>query len=91
MNEERRRRRVGIGRTIADYLLPGGADDDVRNYCAVNDVEPQLLPDLAVAYWLDYVARQLELYADRTERPVWMEQNVSAVLAAALARRRSGE
>src|SRR6476659_8511438 len=48
-------------------------------------------PTSAVAYWLDYVARQLELYADCAERPVlWMEQNVSAVLAAALARRRSG-
>jgi hypothetical protein len=83
VNEERRRRRLGIGRAMVDYLFPGDPEADVRDYFARLDVDPALLPDLSVAYWLDYVARQLELYADRAARPVWMHDNVTAVLNAA--------
>jgi hypothetical protein len=87
VNEERRRRRVGLGRAIADWLLPSarsGGLPDVRELCRRISLEadPKLLAALAAAYWLDYVARQLELYADRAARPVWMRDNVSLVLRA---------
>ena len=90
VNEERRRRRIGIGRAMVDELFADSVDADMRDYCARLDVDPGLLGDLGLAYWLDYVARQLELYADRAARPVWMRENVTAVLGAAPARRRSG-
>ncbi len=88
VNEVRRQRRIGIGQAVADWLLPlsrQGGDAEVRSFCSRVglDAEPRLLTDLALAYWLDYVARQLELYADRSARPVWMRDNVSRVLNAA--------
>src|SRR5207302_3302596 len=83
VNEERRRRRIGIGRAMVDELFADSVDADMRDYCARLDVDPGLLGDLGLAYWLDYVARQLELYADRAARPVWMRENVTAVLGAA--------
>jgi len=86
VNEERRRRHVDIGRALVDYLFAGDPEPDVRNYFARLDIDPALLPDLSVAYWLDYVARQLELYADRAARPYWIEANVDAVLRAASSR-----
>ena len=38
------------------------------------------------AYWLTRTARELELYADRVERPVWMHRNVEVVIPALVAR-----
>lgn len=86
VNEARRRRRVGIGRAMVDYLFAGNPEPDVRGYFGRLDLDTALLGDLVLAYWLDYVARQLELYADRAARAVWMSENVDAVLRAASGR-----
>jgi thiamine kinase-like enzyme len=89
VNEERRSRRLVLGGVIAGWLLPAaraGGTSEVTEYCQRIglDVDSGLLTDLALAYWLDYVARQLELYADRAARPVWMRDNVSAILSTAI-------
>jgi hypothetical protein len=89
VNEERRQRRIGLGRAFTGCLLPSvreGGGPEVRELCRRIGLEAdsELLKDLALSYWLDYVARQLELYADRAARPVWMRDNVSAVLRAAV-------
>jgi hypothetical protein len=87
VNEERRQWRSSLGSVIAGRLLPlaaAGGGPEVSEYCGRVglDSDPVLLTDLALAYWLDYVARLLELYADRAARPVWMRDNVTAVLNA---------
>ena len=73
------------GPSIVSDLLPWareGGDDVVRSLARRIDVDvsPSKLEALVIAYWLARVAYQLSRYADRTERPVWMRQNVDAVL-----------
>jgi hypothetical protein len=87
VNEQGMVRRSNVGKTIVGWLLPtvrSGGDETIRDFCRRIDLEPEarVLTDLAVAYWLDYISHQLELYADRSARPIWMRDNVSAVLRA---------
>jgi Phosphotransferase enzyme family len=84
------RRRVGDlewGPSIVSDLLPWareGGDDVLRSLARRIDVDvsPSKLEALVIAYWLARLAYQLSRYGDRTERPVWMRQNVDSVLQA---------
>jgi hypothetical protein len=38
------------------------------------------MEDLVIAYWITRTARELEMYADRVERPLWMKRNVDLVI-----------
>jgi hypothetical protein len=76
-----------LGTTLVEHLLPwarSGGDDVARTYCRRIGIEPssELLESLVVAYWLTRTARELEMYADRLERPVWMRHNVTLVAKA---------
>jgi hypothetical protein len=80
-------RRRSLGVAIARDLLPWarrGGDDETRDFCAELGfaTTPRLLEALVVAYWLDYVAYQLRLYADRSSRTQWLHANVVTVLDA---------
>jgi hypothetical protein len=75
------------GLTVVQHLLPwarAGGDEVTRGFCRRLGIEPSLplLEALVVAYWLERLAYQLSTYADRTERPVWLERNVDEVLRA---------
>jgi len=88
-----RRRRQHLGKSIVDYLLPWarrGGDDVAAAYASrlALELNAKLLEALVVAYWLDYVARQLESYADRADEN-WLQPNVRLVLSA-LASQRAG-
>jgi aminoglycoside phosphotransferase (APT) family kinase protein len=79
------RRRQYLGTALVEHLLPWarrGGDELVRDYCERTSLElaPARLEDLALAYWLGRTARELELYADRAERPVWLRHNVELVV-----------
>jgi len=85
VSERRRRRRLSLGRSVVEVLVPSvaaGKEPSVREYCAAVGMnpEPSVLVDLALAYWLDFVARDLELYADRARRKPWMQENVYLVV-----------
>ena len=76
-----------FGRTLHDYLLPwarAGGDDLSRDYCRRLDLDVGAaeLEALAIAYWLDRAARELETYADRVRRPAWLRANVLDVVPA---------
>jgi Phosphotransferase enzyme family len=82
------------GLTVVHGLLPwarAGGDELTRGFCRRLGVQPSpaLLEAIAVAYWLERLGYQLAAYADRTERPVWMERNVDEVLRA-IAERAAG-
>ena len=82
------------GLTVVRGLLPwarAGGDELTRGFCRRLGVQPSpaLLEALAVAYWLERLGYQLSTYADRTERPVWLERNVDEVLRA-IAERAAG-
>jgi hypothetical protein len=86
-NTERAPRSWSLGRAIVDRLLPmtrEGGDELVRSYCRRIglDPEPGLLTTFAAAYWLSFVGESLGSYADRANRPAWLEENVHAVLRA---------
>lgn len=83
----RSRTRELLGPGLVTYLLPwarSGGDALTRGYCRRLGLEhtPRLLEDMVVAYWLDRIAHELEMYADRVRRPFWMARNVHHVLAA---------
>jgi hypothetical protein len=78
-------RRLFLGTALLEFLLPwarAGGDDLTRSYCERVGVEPtsQRLEDLVIAYWVTRTARELEMYADRVERPLWMKHNVDLVI-----------
>jgi aminoglycoside phosphotransferase (APT) family kinase protein len=81
------RRRQYLGDALVEQLLPwarGGGDEIARAYCRRIGLEtdPDLLEALVGAYWITRTARELELYADRVERRLWMRHNVEAVIPA---------
>jgi aminoglycoside phosphotransferase (APT) family kinase protein len=78
------RTRQFLGAALVEHLLPelrAGGDEFVRLYCRRIGIDP--LPDtleaLALAYWLTRTARELETYADRPQRPLWIRDNVTLV------------
>lgn len=82
--------RSHLGPVVLDYLLPlarAGGDERIGALAARVGFAPdgELLERLALAYWLDFVARDLEKSADRRDRPDWLEPNVHRV-ARSLAR-----
>jgi hypothetical protein len=76
-----------LGPALVEHLLPwawAGGDDDSRAYAKRLGIEVNAdqLEAFVIAYWLDRVGHELGSYADRIERPVWMQQNVDFVLEA---------
>ena len=76
-----------LGPALVEHLLPwasAGGDEQSRGYASRLglDVSTSRLEAFVIAYWLDRVAHELGSYADRTERPVWMRENVDLVLDA---------
>jgi aminoglycoside phosphotransferase (APT) family kinase protein len=76
-----------LGPALVEHLLPwasAGGDEQSRGYASRLGIEVSAsrLEAFVIAYWLDRVAHELGSYADRTERPVWMRQNVDFVLEA---------
>jgi len=87
LSAHRERTREYLGPALLRYLLPwarSGGDDTVLLYCRRLglDVDASVLEDLAIAYWLTRVAFEVSLFADRAERPIWMQNNVESVLDA---------
>jgi hypothetical protein len=79
-----------FGRGLVNYLLPvvrSAGNDPIARYCERVGVErdPELLEALAIAWWLERAAYELETYRDRRRRPAWLRQNVELVVAALLA------
>ena len=85
--ERTRHRHASLGETIVSFLLPwarNGGDESARrlfSLTAGGHLDAPTLEILVAAYWLDYVAYQLRLYADRGE-PNWFEPNVDSVVEA---------
>ena len=76
-----------LGPALVEHLLPwarAGGDDHSRAYARQIGIEPtaQELETFVLAFWLDRVGHEVSSYADRAERPVWIEQNVDLVLQA---------
>jgi len=85
LSARRERTREYLGAALVRYMLPwarSGGDETVRTYCSRIgiDIGGTVLEDLVLAYWLNRVAFELSLFADRIERPLWMENNVQLVL-----------
>ena len=85
------RKRQYLGEALVEHLLPWArarADRILDSYCRRIDLtlDSARLEALVKAYWLTRTARELEFYADRLERPVWMRRNVEVVIPALLAR-----
>ena len=81
------RRRQYLGEALVEHLLPwarAGGDEISGTYSRRIglEIDPTLLEALVGAYWITRTARELELYADRVERPLWMRHNVEAVIPA---------
>jgi aminoglycoside phosphotransferase (APT) family kinase protein len=74
------------GPALLSSLLPSirRGDEVVSDYCQGLGIDPSpsQLEALVAAYWLDRVAYQLTTFADRSERPLWIERNVELVLDA---------
>jgi hypothetical protein len=81
------RRRQYLGDALVEHLLPwarAGGDEVAHRYTRRIglQIDPTRLEALVGAYWVSRTARELELYADRVERPLWMRHNVEAVVPA---------
>jgi hypothetical protein len=81
------RRRQYLGDALVEHLLPwarAGGDEVARSYCRRIGLEIDAagLEALVAAYWITRTARELELYGDRVERPLWMRHNVETVIPA---------
>ena len=79
------RTRQFLGAAFVEHLLPSvraGGDSVVRSYCKRIGLRAsgERLEALALAYWLTRTASELEMYADRRHRPVWMRENVELVV-----------
>ncbi len=86
LSAHRSRTRELLGPGLVSFLLPwarGGGDSLTRTYCRRLGLKlgARSLEDLVAAYWIDRIAHELEMYADRVRRPFWMAQNVHRVLA----------
>jgi hypothetical protein len=87
LNMIRARTHQFLGPALVEHLLPwarAGGDDYSRAYARRIGIEPSTheLEIFVLAFWLDRIGHELGVYADRVERPVWIEQNVSVVLDA---------
>jgi hypothetical protein len=81
------RRRQYLGEALVEQLLPwarSGGDDVLQAYCVRIgiDLDARQLEALVKAYWLTRTARELQIYADRVERPRWLQGNVRTVVRA---------
>jgi aminoglycoside phosphotransferase (APT) family kinase protein len=82
-----RTRDLSAGTRLTRVLLPAaqhGGGDHMRSYCEATGTpqDQPTLTALAIAYWLDRVARELGSYGDRSGRASWIEANVHAPLRA---------
>jgi len=79
-------RRLAHGRRCAEGLWPlarRGGDARLQAYCRATGTPsvPEVLEALVTAYWLTRVARDLRTFADRGDRPAWLEANLHEPLA----------
>ena len=82
---DRESRRLPHGRRCLERLWPlarRGDDPALLAYCEATELPPDALEPLAVAYWLERVARDLRTFADRAGRLAWIDVNVLRPLAA---------
>ncbi len=75
------------GPSLVRHLFPWaqtGGDEMARTYCSRIglELEPGLLENLAVAYWLDRVAYTMRTHRQRRTEPRWLARNVDHVLEA---------
>jgi hypothetical protein len=73
------------GAALVEYLLPsvvGDRDELIRRYCDEVGLarDRGVLEALVAAYWLGYVAYQLETHPGRLSEPLWIQGNVEDVL-----------
>jgi aminoglycoside phosphotransferase (APT) family kinase protein len=85
LSAHRERTREYLGAALVRHQLPwaeAGGDDVVESYCRRLgiDLDGALLRWIVLAYWLDRIAFELGVSADRAQRPVWMRNNVEVVL-----------
>jgi aminoglycoside phosphotransferase (APT) family kinase protein len=82
----RRTRHMPLGRRFLDVLWPLGRDGGnrpIRDYCAATDVRltADTLEALAIAYWLDRLARDMRPFFERAGHAAWLDVNARAPLA----------
>jgi glycosyltransferase involved in cell wall biosynthesis len=82
----RRTRHMPLGRRFVDVLWPlgrEGGDRHIRDYCAATGVRLAggTLEALAVAYWLDRLARDMRPFVERAAHAPWLDVNARAPLA----------
>jgi phosphotransferase family enzyme len=82
----RRTRHMPLGRRFLDVLWPlgrEGGDRRTRDYCAAASVPVArgTLEALAIAYWLDRLARDLRPFIERATHAPWLDVNARAPLA----------
>jgi aminoglycoside phosphotransferase (APT) family kinase protein len=87
LSAQREKTREYLGTALVSHQLPwadAGGDEIVESYCRRIgiEVDAALLKRIVFAYWLDRVAFELDVSADRAQRPVWMRNNVEVVLDA---------
>ena len=83
----RRVRDFTPGERLTEVLLPlarSGGDERVREYCRRLGVpaDPRTLEALAVAYWLNRVARQLAPLSVFPQREGWADRNLRGPIRA---------
>jgi hypothetical protein len=82
----RRTRHMPLGRRFLDVLWPlnrDGGNRLMRDYCAATGVRlaAPTLEALAIAYWLDRLARDLRPFVERGAHAAWLDVNARAPLA----------
>lgn len=92
VNIEASRTGSHLGEAVVRFLVPwarAGGDDLLRRYseCTGLVLQTEQLEAATIAYWLDFTASELDSYADRSERLVWVEKNVALVVRSLLAGR----
>jgi hypothetical protein len=72
------------GREVVTELVEDATGDDLEAYASSIGfrLDEERRRALVLAYWINRLAYQVTTYADRVDRPVWLEQNVDLVLRA---------
>lgn len=78
-------RRMPHGARCSQWLWPlarAGGGECIQAYCAATSTptDPATLEALAVAYWLQRVARDVRGFVDRLSRPRWLDANLHSPL-----------
>jgi aminoglycoside phosphotransferase (APT) family kinase protein len=90
VNIEASRTGLHLGEVVARFLVPwarAGGDELLRRFYERTGLvlEAEQLEAATIAYWIDFIGSELDSYADRARRPVWVEKNVAMVVRSLLA------